>query len=407
MVSEPDIQNREARLADYLERLGPDTRDGVAVHLHLGNLRAEHRQPFHRRLCHEVLRPVVERHKGTLYQTISEDLILVLFGIDGDQVDELLGRLRLLYAADTLSENTRLAQSGRFSTVYRFDDALDDFKMLAKRLLKAWKAAQDDSVKAPEPPTPVEARHLPQLLSVLHGADIGPMTRRQSVCVMVGGNPPQPIFSELYVDYEKLSRQLLANADLTAHRWYRYALDDVILERLLTWFHKERLYEGAEPVAIKLSLAGLTSESFLTLDRKANEAVRKKIIFELREADLFSDMGAGLFVRDYLQSRGYRVALDELNHLTLPLIGRERLGFDFIKLRWGPDYETAIVDGERKALASAIERIGRARIVLTECGNARAVDIGQTLGITMFQGAYVETMLRFDSGALAKPKVDA
>ena len=128
MVGEPDIQNREPRLADYAERRGAAERDGVALHLHMGSLRAEHRQPFHNRLCHETLRPIVEQHKGALYQTIS------------------------------------------------------------------------------------------------------------------------------------------------------------------------------------------------------------------------GDMGAALFVRDYLQSRGYRVALDGTNHLTLPLIGRERLGFDFIKLRWGPDYETAIVE---------------------------------------------------------------
>ena len=191
MVGEPDIQNREPRLADYAERLGAAERDGVALHLHMGSLRAEHRQPFHNRLCHETLRPIVEQHKGALYQTIS------------------------------------------------------------------------------------------------------------------------------------------------------------------------------------------------------------------------GDMGAALFVRDYLQSRGYRVALDGTNHLTLPLIGRERLGFDFIKLRWGPDYETAIVEAQRTVLAAAIERIGQARIILTGCHSARAVSAGQGLGIGMFQGAYIETMLRFEATARPKEKAEA
>jgi hypothetical protein len=74
---------------------------------------------------------------------------------------------------------------------------------------------------------------LPQLLSVLQGADIGPMVQRESVCVMAGGSAPHPVFSELTIDYDKLSRQLLANVDLTAHRWYRHVLDDVVHERLL------------------------------------------------------------------------------------------------------------------------------------------------------------------------------
>ncbi|MFP6759280.1 MAG: hypothetical protein VCC99_13860 [Alphaproteobacteria bacterium] len=407
MVSEPDIQNREPRLAAYAERLGVAERDGVALHLHLGSLRAEHRQPFHNRLCHEALRPIVEQHKGTLYQTVSGDLIVILFAIDDDRVNALLARLRLLYAADPLTEGARPSDSGRFSAVYRFADALDEFKALTRRLMKAWTAAQNDDDAPPEAAIPVEARHLPQLLSALQGADLGPMVRREAVCVMAGGSAPHPVFSELTVDYQKLSRQLLANVDLTAHRWYRHVLDDVVHERLLAWFDKERLGDATEPVAIDLSLAGLMSETFLTFDRKTTEATRKKVIFELREADVLGDMGAALFVRDYLQSRGYRVALDGTNHLTLPLIGRERLGFDFIKLRWGPDYETAIVAAQRTQLAAAVERIGQARVILTECNTARAVSAGQGLGIGMFQGAYIETMLRFEAAPRPKEAVSA
>jgi EAL domain-containing protein (putative c-di-GMP-specific phosphodiesterase class I) len=160
-------------------------------------------------------------------------------------------------------------------------------------------------------------------------------------------------------------------------------------------------------VAIDLSLAGLMSETFLTFDRKTTEATRKSVIFELREADVLGDMGTALFVRDYLQSRGYRVALDGTNHLTLPLIGRERLGFDFIKLRWGPDYESAIVAAQRNELVAVIERIGQAQIILTDCRTARAVSAGQGLGIGTFQGAYIETMPRFEAPPRSKEMVSA
>jgi EAL domain-containing protein (putative c-di-GMP-specific phosphodiesterase class I) len=407
MVKEPDVQNREPRLADYADRLGADERDGVAIHLHLGRLGTAHRQPFHKRLCHEYLRPFVERHKGSLYGTVAEDWILVLFGIDEAETETLLAGLRLLYASDPLIGDARPSETGRFSQTYRFDDALDDFKALTKHLMADWQAAQEGEDPAPEPPTPVEARHLPQLLDALKGADVGAMVARESVCVLVGGNPPRPVFDEVTVDYEKLSRQLLANIDLTAHRWYRHAVEDVVVERLLTWFDNERVYEADDTVAIDITIAALMSESFLAFDRKASDTVRKKMIFELREADLLGDLGSGLFLRDYLQSRGYRVALDGTNHLTLPLIGRERLGFDFVKLRWGPDYETALTDIQGKALAAAIERIGQARTILSNCQTARAVDAGQRLGISLFQGAYVETMLRFDSQASAKQKVEA
>ena len=146
MVSEPKIQHREPRLADYAGRLGAEERHGVALHLHMGSLRAEHRQPFHNRLCHEALRPFVEQHKSPLYQTISGDLIVILFAIDDEGLNALLAGLRLLYAADPLTESARPSDSGRFSKIYLFADALDEFKALTRRLMKPWTAAQNDDL---------------------------------------------------------------------------------------------------------------------------------------------------------------------------------------------------------------------------------------------------------------------
>jgi len=147
----------------------------------------------------------------------------------------------------------------------------------------------------------------------------------------------------------------------------------------------------------------LMSQTFLDFDRLAAETWRKQVIFELQESDLFTDLGAALFLRDYLQGRGYRVSLDGTNHLTLPMLDRERLGFDFIKLRWGPDYESDLTSERRTALADAIDRAGQARVILYDCGSARAVDAGQNLGINLFQGHYIETLLRFAD----KPKSSA
>ena len=86
--------------------------------------------------------------------------------------------------------------------------------------------------------------------------------------------------------------------------------------------------------------------------------------------------------------------LDGLNHLTLPLIGRKRLGFDFLKLHWGPDFEHDIRADRTRALADTIGDIGPARLILYKCASARAIDCGRSMGITLFQGGYVDSMMR-------------
>jgi 16S rRNA C967 or C1407 C5-methylase (RsmB/RsmF family) len=48
-------------------------------------------------------------------------------------------------------------------------------------------------------------------------------------------------------------------------------------------------------------------------------------------------------------------------------------------------------------LKEHIDRCGRARIILTRCDSDEAIRFGQSLGITMYQGRYVDKLLTQDS----------
>lgn len=397
-------QNHEQRLVTTIAGLGPDAVDGVGLHIRLSSLQPAHRQPFHKRLVLAYLRPFIERHKGDVYQIFSDDLVLLMFGIDEPAVEELCNGLRRLFAADPLSEAMRTSEIGVLAESFRLDAALDDFKRLADRLTAEAKADREDSDSDAAPQEAIEARHVPQIITALNGADLGPLVQRQSICAMVGGQPPQPVMSEFTIDFHRLGAQLMPHVNFSTNRWYRRVLDDHVLERLLAWLGKEDFSDGTETVSVDVTLATLMSDTFLDFDRTASETWRNRIIFELQESDLFADLGAATFLRDYLQSRGYRLSIDGTNHLTLPFIERDRLGFDFVKLRWGPDYEADITGDHREALADAISRLGQARIVLYGCEAARAVNVGQGLGISLFQGPYIESLLRFGTKAKSTGK---
>jgi hypothetical protein len=47
-------------------------------------------------------------------------------------------------------------------------------------------------------------------------------------------------------------------------------------------------------------------------------ATRGTVIFELQTIDIFSDLGAYIFARDFVKERGYRVCLDGVTDLTCP-----------------------------------------------------------------------------------------
>jgi hypothetical protein len=114
---------------------------------------------------------------------------------------------------------------------------------------------------------------------------------------------------------------------------------------------------------------------------------------ELQSIDVFSDLSAFNFARDYLHERGYRVCLDGLTPQTFPLIRRTELGLDMEKIIWDDATGEEITGVRSEAFRETIRSTGAARVVLCRCDSLEAMDFGHAHGITLFQGRYVERLL--------------
>ena len=116
-------------------------------------------------------------------------------------------------------------------------------------------------------------------------------------------------------------------------------------------------------------------------------------LIELDPADVFSELGNFLFVRNFLHDRGYRFCLDAVTHLSLPLIDRERLGFDLVKIHWSPDLRDQLDGVQGDALRQAARTIGQERLILARCDSELAFEAGHRLGISLYQGHMVDNLL--------------
>jgi len=77
------------------------------------------------------------------------------------------------------------------------------------------------------------------------------------------------------------------------------------------------------------------------------------------------------------------------------MIDRSRLGVDLTKLFWHPE----LVDGGdevHERLKALVKEAGEDRIIMCRCDNREAIDFGKSVGINMFQGRYVETLIAED-----------
>ncbi len=118
--------------------------------------------------------------------------------------------------------------------------------------------------------------------------------------------------------------------------------------------------------------------------------MRGSVVVELQKVDIFSDINAFLFAREFAKDRGYRICIDGLTYETTQFINREKLGADLIKLIWHKELVEEV--GERK-MKRTLKSLGPSRVILCRCDDEESIDFGQEVGISMFQGRHIENLI--------------
>ena len=390
--------NQEAALLDYAERLARHRRDRIAVHVHLSRLQSYNRREHHIRIATNTFEDLVKPFDGRLFALRNSDIVFIGKARLTD-IDEAVLKLRYLFSEDPLARLNDDNGDGGFCGWYlleydypRFMDAVRRLADQAEASDAAADAARRSVEQAARRRNPLTPALLAKLEDALSGADLASFMRNQSVCALTAVDPPEPVFEEVFVSTDDLARTLVPDVDVTADPWLFQRLTTVLDRRVL----KEMAHgigRSRRAFSLNLNVSTVLSEDFRQFDRSVPVGVRGRLVIELQKLDIFHDMGAYAFARDFLRERGYRLCLDGLTHLTLPYIDRERLGLDLIKMFWSAELGTAARPGQLSELGQRIAAMGRARLILCRCHDAEALNVGRALGVTLFQGHAVDRLL--------------
>ncbi len=157
--------------------------------------------------------------------------------------------------------------------------------------------------------------------------------------------------------------------------------------------------------SINLNIDTLVDPDFIEFDQSLRTGSRGTIVIELQPLDVFADFNAFMFARDFAKEKGYRICLDGVDSHFFDFIDRKKLGMDLVKLVWSPELTNDSNHARREELAAHIEGIGKSRIILSRCDTPAAVRVGQSMGITMFQGRYIDSVLQSQRNYIPAPKV--
>ena len=180
--------------------------------------------------------------------------------------------------------------------------------------------------------------------------------------------------------------------DLGAKRWLFQHLTETLDRRVLSLLPRwnDAVLEGR--LSINLNFSTVLSPAFLAFDAALKVGARGSYLIELQAFDILADAGEFAVARAFLRERGYSVCLDGLSQISATLVNMARFDADFLKLTWMRQMLDAS-DERHAALARSLRTIGLQRAVLCRCDMPVAVEYGQSLGITLFQGRYIDQLL--------------
>jgi hypothetical protein len=390
------IINREARLIELISTIQEQREGWHGVCFAFSQLLEHYRSDYQIKIAINLMNDLLGDRDGAIFLCEDATIYVVVRNLSKPLLDKMVFQLRYLFMDDPLAYTAEGDENPEFAQVYSIETEWDDFNKVARNhWAQKVRAAQGNTQPMTTEPAPVKREvrffNAASLLAVereLKEVDLRSALRRQPVCAAVPGMPIRMVFDEMYINIAALRQLLKVDVDLLSNRWLFKYLTQTLDMRMLELIRQNTATYLVAPLSLNLNIPTLLSEQFLAFDEMVKKGMKASIVVELQIADVFSDMAGYLTARDVVQKLGYRICLDGVTDLSFPQIDRQRLGFDLIKVQWNAETETK---GEHtRRVKEAVRSCGSNRVIMTRCDNELAVHYGQSMGLSLFQGRYLD-----------------
>jgi EAL domain-containing protein (putative c-di-GMP-specific phosphodiesterase class I) len=393
--SDPGVQ-QEQKLVDYVERIGKHRAGRKAVHLHLGKLRSRRRREYHIRIAANTFENLVNVYEGQLFKLSNQDVFFIFRDTNPQQIDEAIMRLGYLFNDDPLGTDVDPDIMAGLCTWYDVEREYDLLLAAANTALdeaqkRTRRVSMLTAVPAEDKP-PINPHHLGALIDSIGSADLSNLMRRQPVFAILSSQAPQPLFNELFISISEMRDLILPDYNIHANRWLFQYLTETLDKRMLALLMRNDDPAIANSFSLNLNISTILAPEFLAFDASLKSGARGTIVIEIEVIDVFADLARFAFARDFLHDRGYRVCLDALDPQNFAVVDRAKLGIDIVKLDWKELAESERTPERLARMRGLIEQTGKAKVILCHVDNDEGLKFGQSVGLAMYQGRYIDQL---------------
>jgi len=395
------LKGAEVKLVEMVSSIEAEAREWRALHFRFALLMEQYRNDYQVKIAVNLIGDLLKTHQGGIFVHTDGNIFVVCRSVSKALLEKVVFQLRYLFADDPLAYTADGQENEEFCRLYGLDVEYQAFLELCKRSLAtsanpvaAEKAGKKmEIVEATADASKFSPNRLATIERDLANADLSKVIRKQPVCAAVPNMMVRKVFDEIYFNIAHLRQYLRADFDFLSNRWLFKYLTGVLDKRVLDLLtrYPARFFDA--PVSLNMNIETLLSEQFSEFDAAIKPSTKVTIVLEIQIADVFADMAGFLAARNAVQKLGYRVCIDGLTTLSFMQIDREKLGFDLAKVQWNADIESDLKSLENKQFAKAIQNCGPNRVILCRCDGRQAVDYGQAMGISLFQGRFLDKVI--------------
>lgn len=404
-------KTQETILLDKLTRIEENPAGYFAVHMHLSELRPSNRQPHFISIAARAFDNLVNGADAVIYDMMNQDLVLVCHDVLVEDIDPYISKVKTLFNEDplTLDEDE---YEDQFSTWYdlssredfaAFLSAITELSVYAENKIEEIKktTAEQEGHGSGDPLT---AKNLAAINQKLHSTRIADLIRQQACVRIAPGKAGEMVFHEHFIAMAELKDRVSPGVNLFTSPWLFQYLTETLDKRMLAVIGRKNFAEVKDPISINLNIATALSRDFAVFNKAVGDQA-KKLVIEFQIIDIFSDMNTYGYARDMLQDRGYRVLVDGVNPLSLQFFDPATLRPDFIKIGWGKEFEQETDNESRLAtFKQTVKHAGPDSVILSRVDTEKAVKWGLALGISRFQGYFIDKLVMAMTKSRVKPR---
>ena len=397
-------RNAEVKLMELMGAIR-DPAGWQAIHFHLKDLLEQYKSEYQYKIAVNLIYDMLKGYEGGIFQLVDNSIIVVVGELEHNVQSKLIFQLRYLYMDDPLAYGENGEENPDFATIYDLRRQWQEFMDMCGRRMAVMvrkTTTVENEIDTPERTDTGGIRHSRYDLSAtklanierdLDRADLQRVIRRQPVCAVLPNMSMRRVFDELYIHIAHLRQMLKSDVNFFSNRWLFKYLTQVLDQRMLDLLSRNPVRYLDSPVSVNLNVETLISNRFAEFDAMIKPSAKVSIVIEIPALDVFADMQAFTAARREVQRLGYRVCVDGVTTESFPLLSREKLGADLVKLLWNADVEGDLTNTENTALAKSVRDAGSNRVILCRCDNKQAVQYGQALGISLFQGRFIDGVI--------------